>query len=104
MKYIKTYEVKLGHFNDRLKQFIIIKNETGFYLYDIDIDNYGCNLLFYSKTYKKLDKNELKNNPCYFHKIDRILMFDDEILYQSDNLDDAMDQFELITLATKYNI
>lgn len=104
MKHLKQYEEKLGHFKGEIKNFILIENEAGFFIYDIDKENYGCKLLFFSKEYKKINKTDLLNAIGYFYKIDRILMFDDELLYQSDNLDDVINQFEIITSSNKFNL
>jgi hypothetical protein len=108
MKYIKSYEQKLESFTDEFKRFILIKNEWNSYLiYEMDIDEdgcHGCRYLFSGepKILDEIDNNDLLKGS--FYRIDKMLRPNNDLIYQSDDLDDIIKHFKLLTASNKYNL
>lgn len=108
MKHLKTYEVRFGNFNGILKKYILLKhhaNASNFdtlELYSINENDYTCILLkHYNFETKRL--SEFIDNTSS-NEIPRIFKWEDEILLQSDDLDEALGYFDMVIDTKKFNI
>ena len=104
----KIFEKLFGLFTEKLKKYIIIKDKRNIiHLYLIDNYTYKCKLL----GYYNLDSKELQ----IFTKEDILKMnvnlpiikaidFSDEFLYQTDELQDAINYLSILADTEKYNL
>jgi len=107
MKYIKTYEIIMGHFTDELKEFVLIENKYGIFIYQVDKKCYSTKLLFFSNLIDNnfnINKDDLLKTKGYFYNISKVLNFNDNILYQSDNLEEVIEYVQQIKNMEKYNL
>ena len=103
----KIFEELFGHFTGELKKYFIIKDRNIIHLYKADNDNYKCVLVGYynldSTASRIFTKEEILKMDVEFY-ISKLLNFNDEFLYQTDELQDAIDYLSIIADAEKYNM
>jgi hypothetical protein len=88
-------------FSKELKNFILVKNKFGHFIYEIDKENYGCKLIFHTSTFVNSVNIE---NIGYFYKIDKIIRETDILLYQNDNLNEVINKFQELQYTQIYNL
>jgi hypothetical protein len=110
MKYIKTFENNI----DSKKLYVIIKNYSDNDDYEMYYLPIGVFNTYYLIEYYDRDLNEIiewrkstKNVNKQPHKRSYDFIYDNgycEILYETDNYDNAHEKLELISSAEKYNL